>query len=575
MTAAIDVYLSAARENSAAAAELADALTANGVNCFSGASDSPPAETLAALESGCALVFVLSSASNASPDVVRELERAAGRGIPIITYAIEDVSRSPSIAYFTETIPPIQAWAGEARERTIHNVVEATRRALSEPASSTTRTGLGRAHYAKATYRDAKGLQIGVAAALAISACLNAYVLYRDASFVVAPLLGRQGQSVATAADYLGSTTLASTFGNWSVIVGSILMLRRARLNLLSFFANVRTGGGEIVWRPLVPFANALWLPRMATDLRDSGDSDDARVKNWSLARYWGLAFLCAYSFTGLRDGLLNAVPQSVGLLVGLECGAGCVSHRHCVPDVCGSLAGARPCSRKATLQAHATSLVCSRRVRCPACHRRGFPNRSRRCLIAFASEDETIAGLVAKGLEDVSMSLLDNQSGDQWRNTFTTSPGGVRRDLGCRVPSESFVSVDHWSWFDARWPDRRPSFHSSWTRRRRGARLAITSALSTGSTAPPGLRRCSRNACERHSARIGVIPPGPVGQRWRSTAGCFSVCTALRLAKIDTVPQGVCVRRRRRWRSGKSPARRSLESSPSQLHSSPRIKSR
>ena len=400
MTAAIDVYLSAARENSTAAAELADALTANGVNCFSGASDSPPAETLAALESGRALVFVLSSASNASPDVVRELERAAGRGIPIITYAIEDVSPSPSIAYFTETIPPIQAWSGEDRDRTIHNVVEATRRALSEPASSTKRTGLSRAHYAKATYRDAKGLQIGVAAALAISACLNGYVLYRDASFLVAPLLGPQGQSVATAADFLGSTTLASTFGNWSVIVATILMLRRARLNLLSFFANVRTGGGEIVWRPLVPFANALWLPRMATDLRDSGDSDDARANNWTLARYWGVAFLCAYSITGLRDGLLNIVPQSVGLLVGLSA---VLDGFHIVTAFLTYVVLSQVLDRgRARQRSRRTPQASSAPVVSDVRHASGEVSRiDPDVLIAFASEDETIAGLVAKGLEE------------------------------------------------------------------------------------------------------------------------------------------------------------------------------
>jgi hypothetical protein len=400
MTAAIDVYLSAARENSTAAAALADALTANGVNCFSGASDSPPAETLAALESGRALVFVLSSASNASPDVVRELERAAGRGIPIITYAIEDVSPSPSIAYFTETIPPIQAWSGEDRERTIHNVVEATRRALSEPASSTKRTGLSRAHYAKATYRDGKGLQIGVAAALAISACLNAYMLYRDASFLVTPLLGRQGQPVATAADFLGSTTLASTFGNWSVIVGTILMLRRARLNQLSFFANVRTGGGEIVWRPLVPFANALWLPRMATDLRDSGDSDDARVNNWSLARYWGVAFSCAYSITGFRDGVLNIVPQSVGLLVGMSA---VVDAFHIVTAFLTYAVLSQVLDRvRARQRSRQTPQASSGPAVSDLRHASGEVSPiDPDVLIAFASEDETIAGLVAKGLEE------------------------------------------------------------------------------------------------------------------------------------------------------------------------------
>ena len=395
MTAAVDVYLSAARENAAEAAELAEALTANAITCFSGASSGPPEEVLAALESGRALVFVLSSASNVSPDVIRDLERAAGRGIPIITYAIEDVSPSPSIAYFTETIAPIEAWPGKDRDRTIHSVVEATRRALSEPASATKRAGPSRTHYAKATYRDAKGLQVGVAVALAISACVNAYVLYRDASFVVASLLGRQGQSVATASDFLGTTTLASAFGNWSVIVGTILMLRRARLNLLSFFANVRTSGSEIVWRPLVPFANAVWLPRMASDLRDSGDSG-ASGKNWLLAKYWGFAFLGAYSITGLRDSLLTIVPQSVGLLVGLST---VLDGFHIVTAFLTYTVLSQVLDRVRARRSpsHTTQVSPAPDIG----HAVGDASSiDPEVLIAFASDDETIAGLVAKELE-------------------------------------------------------------------------------------------------------------------------------------------------------------------------------
>ncbi len=318
-TAVVDVYLSAARENSAAATELAQALIAAGVSCFSGVSERPVAETLSALENSRTLVFVLSTAANTAPDVVRELERAAGRGIPIITYAIEDVSPSPSIAYFTEAIPPIAAWSVEDRQRMIHILVDAARRALTESTPAPKRGVSTPSRYSRATYRDPGGVQRGVAVLMAISAGLNAYALYRDGSYVMAWLLG-EPSSAATAEDYFGAMRYASAFGLWTVAASAILMLRRARLNLLSVFAHVRTTSSEIAWRPLVPFANAFWLAQMASGLRDDSDSGAAiEPRRWMLARYWAVAFLCAYSIGGLRDGLIAVVSQSVGVIVVLS----------------------------------------------------------------------------------------------------------------------------------------------------------------------------------------------------------------------------------------------------------------
>jgi len=320
MTANVDVFVSAARENASVAHELADALRASGLTCFSGASSQAAAETLNALETGRALVFVLSAAANAAPEVKRELERAAARGIPIITYAIENVPPSAAIAYFTETVPPVAAWTGEDRERAISTLVAATQRGLKETGVSPERSGSARSSYTRATYRDAKGLQIAVAAALIASVCLNAYVLYRDTSFVVSRLLGRQTPGVVTAQDYFGYLSLVSAFGAWVLIAATIVVLRRARLNLLSMFVNVRTSGGEILWRPFVPFANAIWMPRMASELRDPDDSDEqTEIPNWPLARWWGLAFFVTYSLGGFRDGLTNAAPQSLGPIVAVS----------------------------------------------------------------------------------------------------------------------------------------------------------------------------------------------------------------------------------------------------------------
>jgi hypothetical protein len=332
--------------------------------------------------------------------VVRELERAAGRGIPIITYAIEDVSPSPSIAYFTETIPPITAWSAEDRQRTMQTLVDAARRALTESATSPRRSGLTRSRYSRATYRDSKNLQRALAVMLAIAAGLNVYALYRDASYVAATLLGQQGTSASTAEEYFGALRFASAVGLWTIAGGAILVLRRARLNLLSVFANVRTSGSEIVWRPLVPFANAFWMAQMANDLRETSDSGDVGdIGNWPLARYWSYAFLCAYSIGGARDGVIGVSPQSVGVLVGVSVAldvSQVVSavltyavlsqlldrvriRTHHVPDV--SAASGPPAIQPL-----------------PADTTPGGAD----VLVIYAAADESVAGSVAKALEDL-----------------------------------------------------------------------------------------------------------------------------------------------------------------------------
>ena len=399
MSAVVDVFVCAARENSTVAAELAQAFSASGVTCFSGASDRPAAETLGALETGRALVFVLSAAANSAPDVVRELERAAGRGIPIITYAIEDVSPSPSIAYFTETIPPIAAWSAGDRLRTIQTLVDAAQRALTESAASPRRSGLTRSRYSRATYRDSRNLERTLAVMLAIAAGLNAYALYRDGSYVVAALLGQQGPSPSTAEEYFGAMRFASAVGLWTIAGGAILVLRRARLNLLSVFANVRTSGNEIVWRPLVPFANAFWMAQMASDLRAASEADDVGdLRGWPLARYWSYAFLCAYSIGGGRDGLIAVASQSVGALVGLSV----VLDVSQVAAAVLTYAVLSQLLDSVRIRTHQASDVSASSTRPDAEPLRATTANHADVLVIHAADDEAVAGSVAKALEDL-----------------------------------------------------------------------------------------------------------------------------------------------------------------------------
>jgi hypothetical protein len=318
VSGAVDVFLSVAREDVAASRELADALAAAGITCFAAASGRSSAEELSALERARAVVLVLSAAANATPDIVRELERAAARGIPIISYAIEEVSPAPSIAYFTVTVLPIPAWSGD-RQRSRRILVEAVTRALTESVATPPRSASNTTGYSRVSYADPRTLQIAVGALLVISAGVNAYAFYRDAGFLAKWLLGHPGASVS-AQDHLGWTAMASTLGVWAVIVSTIVMFRRARLNLLSFFGSVQTTGREIVWRPIVPIANAVWLPRIARDLRAASDAADVSdSERWPLARYWGLVFLFAYVLAGIRDTLLRLAPQRSASIVGMS----------------------------------------------------------------------------------------------------------------------------------------------------------------------------------------------------------------------------------------------------------------
>ena len=400
MSAAVDVFLSAAEKDAAVSTELMEALSASGITCFSGGSDRLSGEALTALETGRSVVFVLSAAANAAPDVVRELERAAARGIPIISYAIEDVSPSPSIAYFTATVPPIPAWSGD-RQRALRTLEEAARRALTASAATPERPAFHGTRYSRVSYAEARGLQIGIAALLAISACVNVYALYRDAGFLSALLQGRQEASAVTAENHLGWTAMASSLGVWAVIVSSILVFRRARLNLLSFFGSVQTTASEIVWRPIMPIANAFWMPRIARDLRTASDAGETSgAQDWPLARYWGLAFLCAYLLVGIRDTLLSMSPQRSGWILGVSTA---LDVFQIVSTVLTYAVLAQVLDRVRAKQRSRHIPQASLEVRTLGTNAAAVnpPSRSPDVLVFFAAGDDTIAGRVASVLEE------------------------------------------------------------------------------------------------------------------------------------------------------------------------------
>ena len=53
-----------------------------------------------ALEGCRAMVIVFSASANASPQVLREVERAVGKGVAVIPFRIENVTPSKAMEYF-------------------------------------------------------------------------------------------------------------------------------------------------------------------------------------------------------------------------------------------------------------------------------------------------------------------------------------------------------------------------------------------------------------------------------------------------------------------------------------------
>lgn len=103
-----DVIISYSTKDKPIADAVCVALEANGVRCWVAPRDIVPGtdwgEAIIDAINDCRLmVLVFSLNANASPQIKREVERAANRGIPIIPYRIEDVHLSKTLEYFIST----------------------------------------------------------------------------------------------------------------------------------------------------------------------------------------------------------------------------------------------------------------------------------------------------------------------------------------------------------------------------------------------------------------------------------------------------------------------------------------
>ena len=103
-----DVFICYASPDKAIADAVCATLEANRIRCWVAPRDVLPgmgyAEALIeAISESRMMLLVFSSSSNNSPQVLREVERATSKGIPILPFRIQDVPLSRSMEYFIST----------------------------------------------------------------------------------------------------------------------------------------------------------------------------------------------------------------------------------------------------------------------------------------------------------------------------------------------------------------------------------------------------------------------------------------------------------------------------------------
>ncbi|MFH1764461.1 MAG: TIR domain-containing protein [Gemmatimonadota bacterium] len=100
-----DVFISHSSRDKTTADAICGSLETNGIRCWIAPRDITPGATwgeeiISALSRCTVMVVVLSSGSNDSPQVLREVERAISKGLVVVPFRIEDVSPSGALEYF-------------------------------------------------------------------------------------------------------------------------------------------------------------------------------------------------------------------------------------------------------------------------------------------------------------------------------------------------------------------------------------------------------------------------------------------------------------------------------------------
>lgn len=140
-----NVFLSHSSKNADIASELCEFLESNGKKCFIAPRDirfgmEYAEEIVNGIDESEAMILILSKDSNESPHVLREIERAVSKGIPIIVYRIEEVQLSKSLEYFLMT----NQWMDAMKMSDYNNILVCVNQVLDKDNAKTlSKTAVG------------------------------------------------------------------------------------------------------------------------------------------------------------------------------------------------------------------------------------------------------------------------------------------------------------------------------------------------------------------------------------------------------------------------------------------------
>lgn len=131
------IFISHSSAEAAAASEVCDILERNGNTCFLAPRDIRfgyvyAEEIMNGIDRADAVVLLLSQKANQSPHVLREIERAVSKSIPIIVYKLEEVELTKSMEYFLMTHQWVNGKPGTQYTELVEGVKQLSQEEKSE-----------------------------------------------------------------------------------------------------------------------------------------------------------------------------------------------------------------------------------------------------------------------------------------------------------------------------------------------------------------------------------------------------------------------------------------------------------
>lgn len=127
------IFLSHSSTDAPTAMEICELLEQNKIECFIAPRDIRSGreyaeEIVNGIDSSTVMVLLMSEAANASPHVLREVERAVSKNIPILVYKLENVKLSKSLEYFLMT----HQWINKETREDYSEILKAVRELAQE-----------------------------------------------------------------------------------------------------------------------------------------------------------------------------------------------------------------------------------------------------------------------------------------------------------------------------------------------------------------------------------------------------------------------------------------------------------